>query len=74
MWVWKKYQGHQGGVCIDINVYTHIFQLPIYFEPVCSYLIYWHLGAWFQIDGELEDQNILRKLEKQCTYGVLGGF
>ncbi len=36
---------------------TLIFQLPIYLEPgVDRYLIYWQLGAWFQIYGELEGQ------------------
>ena len=34
-----------------------IFQFPTYLEPgVDRYLIYWQLGAWFQIYRELEDQ------------------
>ena len=31
---------------------TLIFQFPIYLEPGSSYLIYWQLGAWFQVYGD----------------------
>ena len=40
-------------------MYTLIFQFPIYLEPgVDPYLIYWQMGAWFQIYRELEDRGI----------------
>ena len=55
---------------------TLIFQLPIYLEPgVDRYLIYWQLGAWFQIYGELEGQkysyHTKQKLTTKITHDVL---
>ena len=43
-------------------ILTLILQFPIYIylEPgVDRYLIYWQLGAWFQICRELEDQGYI---------------
>ena len=42
-------------------MYTLIFQLSVYLESGVDrnrYLIYWQMGAWFQIYRELEDQGI----------------
>ena len=43
---------------IYMYIYPHLPVPYIMWNQVSSYLMYWQLGAWFQIHRELEDQGI----------------
>ena len=52
-------------VSLDGWVFSNflIFQFPTHLEPgILGCLIYWRLGAWFQIYRELEDQGSLFRM------------